>query len=580
MPNLQFDQLFVMSVSQKSGNQFQFGPTWNLITAKDNNVGKSTLVELLFWAFGCELNFDSKWTLQDCKVMVNFSIGTAKFTIHRYKDVVSVKLPNEQKQSFNKISDELAKWLAEQIGFKILLPSRKDELQVPPPAYFFLPFYIDQKKSWIKAWDGFENLGQYDNWKPTVIQYHVGLLTPEYFEIEHEKYIKKGEQRTVKVEIEKIDIALNIVDDYIPPISEAITTDTAKFELMTDEIRKDLSELSIQQESALNDLSRLQSEFSYLTHQQAVSTKIVSELDKDYLFSVENIEGDQIPCPVCGTVHDNSVYSKASILTDKQDAENQLEGITSDLAGLEKKIDKTNKQIATIKEKIVAINEKYVINEADSAEAPKVGLSDIIENIAGRSIKEKVTETKATKLVVEKGLKKEISGLNKEQNKVRDGVDRESILNSFTTMFASYTQALGAEDINAAEINSPLDYSKVQKEGGAAENVRAMVAYYLSVYNLIDKYGQDVKAPLVFDTPNQHEQSDTNYEKIIQLLLDKYPKNSQMFLCAMENDQLVNFVKVATVITLDENKILSTDKFEGVKDEFDKFEKENDELLR
>ena len=42
MENLVFKRLVVASDTLKSGNQFEFKPRFNLITANDNSVGKST----------------------------------------------------------------------------------------------------------------------------------------------------------------------------------------------------------------------------------------------------------------------------------------------------------------------------------------------------------------------------------------------------------------------------------------------------------------------------------------------------------------------------------------------------------
>ena len=43
MKNLEFKRLVVASDTLKSGNQFEFKPRFNLITANDNSFGKSTL---------------------------------------------------------------------------------------------------------------------------------------------------------------------------------------------------------------------------------------------------------------------------------------------------------------------------------------------------------------------------------------------------------------------------------------------------------------------------------------------------------------------------------------------------------
>jgi hypothetical protein len=84
MKNLQFKQLLLLSDTQKKANQFLFQKRFNLITADDNSVGKSTLAKLLLWTLGCEPDFDSSWKNTDCKCLVDFSINGANYKVLRY----------------------------------------------------------------------------------------------------------------------------------------------------------------------------------------------------------------------------------------------------------------------------------------------------------------------------------------------------------------------------------------------------------------------------------------------------------------------------------------------------------------
>jgi len=567
MRNLKYNQLHVVSNTLKAGNRFKLNPKLNLIKAEDNDVGKSTLVKLIFWALGCEPFFDTTWESTDSKVILEFTVDSKKYEVHRYKDIIDFHdINNNLKTKCTKITGEYSKLINDLVGFKAMLPNRNsEELEPPPPAYYFSPFYIDQKKSWSKAWDNFNNLGQYSNWYKTVINYHIGLLTPYHFEIEEDIYENKKEVKIIKDYIVKLETADDVLNDYIPESNS--TLDDEEFLEMTSEIKQELFALSKTQEETLEKLTLNQGDKAYTLQQIIISENILKQLDADYKFAVENIHDDTFECPLCGVEHENSVVNRASILTDKEKAAQQIEELQEELNKIEKRNSKYQKSIAKINLDIDAINEKYVVSDSDN----KFSISDTIEIMATNSIKNKIEKSKETKIVEESNLVKENKEYKKEQKAILTKEEKEEIRESFTSILTSYIEILEAEGINLSSITKPTDHSKLVKEGGAATGTRGMLAYYLAIYTLIEKHGNEVVAPIVIDTPNQHEQSIKNYDNIIKIITEKLSVNTQVIVCAMENEQLEPYESKATVIELDSNQILLKEKYEEVKLKFAEF---------
>lgn len=566
MKSLKFKQLLVLSNSAKAANQFEFSKKLNLIKATDNSVGKSTLLKLLLWGLGCEPELDTAWNAQDCKTIVDFEIDSNNYRVLRYKNQISLKENDLEYIEYQKITGDYSQKFAEIVNFKALLPNQSTGIvETPPPAFYFLPFYIDQRRSWAKAWDNFDNLGQYKNWKSIIIKYHVGLLTPVHFEKESEKSEKKEEQKKKEIEVTKIDTAIEVVDTFIP---QAVQTVTAIKEInkLTDGIKEDLKNLQQTQEKLLNELAIYTSDKTYLFQQQVMTEKLIAELDKDYLFTIENIEGEDIECPLCGVIHENSVLNRASIMTDKAQAENQLAEILAEIKKLEIKVIKNNQNLVNARKQIEEINQKYVIDEENE---DKVDFNKIIESIAGKSIKEAVTQSKVIKQSEIKQIDDDIKKLKKEQKELISVEEVETINSTFNSILSKYIKMLDAEAVNLSEINSPLDYNKIIKEGGAAEGARAILAYYLTIFTMVEKYGNEIKSPLIVDTPNQQEQSHTNYDKIVSLLTNEFSDDTQVIMSAMENDQLKPFADKAKIITLNGDKLLIKEKFDSIKTYFD-----------
>jgi len=562
MPNLKYNRLLVLSDTLKAGNQFEFPNKLNLITADDNSVGKSTVVKLIFWVFGCEPYFDSTWEAFDCKVILDFSIDTEDYKIHRYKDIIHFKDSNSDYQKYIKVTGDFSIMLAELFSFKAKLPKRNTEvLETPPPAFYFSPFYIDQKKSWSQAWENFDKLGQYSNWKKVIINYHIGLLTPEHFEIEEDIYKNKELKKTIGDELTKLKTATNVINNYIPKTNA--TTEIDEFEVMTEEIKIELQELSENQEKVLNKITIDESERTYLQQQAIISENIIKQLDADYTFAVENVHEDKLECPLCGVLHENSVINRASILADKQQAEEQLKDIFKSLNRLERGIQKTNNELEEIRISIQKINEKYISENKND-----LNLNQVLDVYASNKIQNKIEKTIEGKIVEENNIDEENDEYKKEQKALLSKEDKENINNYFIDTFSSYISTLDAEGVNLSKIKKPTDHSKVSKEGGAAEGIRGILSYYLTIYLMVHKFGNEVVAPFVIDTPNQHEQSIKNYDNIVEILSNDLPIDSQLILCAMDNKHIEPFAKNAHVIRLDSKKILQEEMYLELKEKF------------
>ena len=72
----------------------------------------------------------------------------------------------------------------------------------------------------------------------------------------------------------------------------------------------------------------------------------------------------------------------------------------------------------------------------------------------------------------------------------------------------------------------------------------------MAIYKTIVKYGNEVIAPYIVDSPNQQEQSKINYSKILSLIRESIPTGAQLILCAMRNDIINDFIKAYNVKTI------------------------------
>lgn len=552
MSSLKFKQLQILSHTQKSGNLFKFKEGLNLITALDNSVGKSTLAKLLYWGVGCDPVLDSKWKALECKTIVDFEIDGQAYRVMRSGNAVTFKHGDSDSIKFNKISGAYAEMISGVLGFHALLPNQKTKvLEVPPPAYYFLPFYIDQKKGWGSPWDSFDNLRQYSSWKESVIKYHVGILSPEYFENERLISENKISQKGIAQEVVKLNNALEIVLPYVN--SYVATINKEELDELSKEIENDLKELADSQESILDRLSKAETDRANISHQAIMARAAVSALDKDYVFAVENVPSGTFFCPLCGTEHNNSVINRSLILADKEEAISQLNTIEALQAASDIGVKRLRYKLEGVRQEISLLNEKYIIEEDNR----KVELSEIVNTIAAKSMQTDVFANKGSKEQEISSLKVKMKALTQSKKDLIDKDKANDVNSYFLERLALFVQIIDAKAVDLTLVKSPIGYNSIFKEGGAAEGARSILAYYLAIYSTISKFGNEVVAPIVIDTPNQQEQSAANYVKIVELITQNLPTDSQVIICALDRDAIQPIKDKAYVISLDESLLMN-----------------------
>ena len=466
------------------------------------------------------------------------------------------------KTFYDKVTGKYSEAIAEIFGFELLLPNRDSgKLEAPPPAYYFLPYYIDQKRSWSKALDNFGNLGQYSSWQSNTLKYHVGLINDKFFEIERQIVGKKEKRHEHEVRIEKFEAAISVVESIIPKNELIVSAD--EFANTTRELESLVSNLAKEQEDCLTSTSDINDEITFLENQRCMLSAMVTELLDDYRFTVENIPSDIIECPLCGVLHDNSISSRASILADSDKAQQELLSISSKISRLQGKKNLLSTEINRI------IGEMSQLDEKIRSTTKATSFEGFIHGVASNAVQNKVKTKISDESSAVHTIASQIKVKQKEQRELIPKEEKDSIYANFLKYLTRYLAKLDATNINLSEVEGPMDYNAIQREGGAAEGSRAMLAYYLAIYSSIKQKPNTSIAPITIDTPNQHEQSHINYSKIVTLIKENIiVPESQVFLCAMKNADLDVLTKHAKIFHLDAKKILYSERYKIVSDEF------------
>lgn len=563
MRSLTFQRLVLISDSKRLANQFSFQKRLNLITGKDNSIGKSTLAKSLLWTLGCEPVFDEEWKSNDIKSILYFTINNKEYFSCRGSHSIILGTIGDKAQRYINITGDFSKDFSDLVNFKMKLPNRGDgNLETPPPAYYFLPFYIDQIKSWSSPWNSFENLGQYSKWKGPLIKYFTGYLKPEHFDIEENIYEYSEIKKESANKIEKFQSAVEVIVDN--SVDSPIALDNNKFIKIQNEIKNELYDLIVYQTRLYDTQATITSNIYDLESQYALAISSANELEEDYKFAVESIPTDNLECPLCGTLHDNSLPNRALLLSEKDSLLNEANSIASKIGELNSSLNSLNDDAQFITNEIERINKKYI---TDDAAVENDLIAQVIDTISTENVSKNIQiKIDNEDLNINKA-NSSIKDLKKDQKKLLSTKEREELNSSFMSKLLANIEALGSTGINLSKVKSPTDYKQLLG-GGAAEAARGLLAYQLSILQQIHGAKSCVVPPFVIDTPNQQEQAGYRYETVIKELMRSVPQDYQIILCAMENDALNEFKHDANVIELNSNRLLTASQYNSLRSEY------------
>lgn len=562
-------KIWILSNLEKSANVFTFGPRMNLITSQNNSVGKSSLVKSILWTFGCEPYFDTSWKNLDVYCRVEFTVDNETYTIFRNQNKYLI-IKDEQYLFFNDFR-KFVDYFCNLVNFYPMLENRQTKiLELPSPAYYFAPFYIDQKKGWSNILNSFKNLTQYPYWQKPILNYHCGITSNEISKLDYR--ISK-----TKFEIKKhIDDRIKL-ENTIEFVSEVnlennfVTLNQNEINNNINLIDNDYEFLIKEQNFSLSQLNREKNILIDLKTQRSYSLKLAKELENDFFYATENISTDSVECPMCGTEHRNSILEKSKLVKEKDDLLQFLSQIDQEINLTQKQIDfykqqllNTGNNLATLHEKII-FDKTYLINSATTHQT-----IDLIENKANQSISVK------NELISK--LELEIAKTNGEKKQINNQFSKEQINLKFRDIFKDLNIFLNTDYSDDFIIKSNIQsYNQFDTNGGAADSTRSIFLFHSILIKLIENFSNEIIAPFIIDTPNQQEQAKENYEKIISTLFDKFSEDMQIFLCAMDNPALESFKKEANIINLTDRKsILQKNNYVEAMAYFDEFTKEID----
>ncbi|OAE96759.1 hypothetical protein AYJ54_36380 [Bradyrhizobium centrolobii] len=546
---MKFKRISLLSQDEKRAFTMEFHNEATVVKA-GNGFGKSALLKSLYDTFGAEPHrIDQAWRSANVISAVDFEVNGRPQTIMKFAGIYTVfdEGGNKTLQT-SSVTQGLAPFLADLLDFRLLMIDKREQVLIPPPAYAFAPFYMDQDRSWTSAWEPFRNM-YLPRSAATLADYHSGLKPNEYYAAQAERDRLATVLREAELRRDGVVAAVEELRTVEPDTDVHFNIDD--FQAETAELLAESTRLLDEQNSYRAKLSELIDARALWITQAEITRAALGETDE--VFKSAFGHPIDVECPTCGEHYTNDIAARFKIAADAEALIAVLNHARQEQQKLDKRIEIARHDIEAIDIAASSVRAVLATRKNDLTFGAIVAAEG--RNAATRVLRERVKEVDA-----------EIGGLNSKIEEIaatmRGLLDRKrsrTIKDLFASHFVSFAQQL---DVRIGDLPSNPMASTSHARG--SEGPRGLAAYNYAFLYTTQQYGSMVFCPIVVDAPNQQGQDAQHLPAIISFLVKKRPKGAQLILGVEEAVGITENDADIVSVGVRKNQLLNEAEFEAV----------------
>ncbi len=500
MKEVYFKSLMIADLQHKTARFQTFEKGLNVVTSTDNHVGKSSLLKSLYYCLGTEVKYDHVWDKNSKLYIATLSVNEKEYRIVRRIKRFAIFEGEKLLLITDSVTKELASFLGDIFNFAVYLPNKETrKVEMAPPAFTFMPYYIDQDMGWSGLYNSFESITQYksdDRLKS--LYYHLNIYTKATVELMAKRDQLK--ERTEKLESERnrlntILSALREETDNLPPadtvqeLEEHLEIPKKQVEQMVSQIGEVRNEIQCL-EMALNE---------HQLHLRAV---------QNHLSDKESATGHKYPnlyiCPNCGYASDKEIFNlvRSSYGSINEDYMCQQISLF---------IDSISQKLNLAKEKYVSLRQQ--MKETEQAFQTEKNEFDIYVRQRGLTDSIRRFQKQAREADVElQEIAQQINEIDKELRKLPNKKEVEAKYIEFTRLNIMSLDAWNPAYDENIHLLKPI------KAQGTLEN-KIILSQFVALFQTMEYFQSSAtRFPFVVDSPRAKEASMSSSKDILKMI--------------------------------------------------------------
>lgn len=527
---LTINQILVYSEASDKVYFTEFGPKLNVVHGR-NTSGKSTLIQLILYAFGindnkvklAEILSEEVFVRVDCSIDKPKETTSLNYVFLRQQETLLIKDHNGKVLRFNGIGGDssnehikLKGYLTKLFGFELNLESKSGVSQAPIET-MFLPYYVSQDVGWVYLRKSFSNLTYYKNFKDDFLDYYLGI----------ENATDREKKREIENEISRINQQIKFFTS-VETSSESLTVSRIIDDTLTGKANILMSSLSTKHEELLELENKYVSEsnnLSYLNKRYSV----VSKVDR----SQKNQEPGSHECPTCNQILPgqlDSFYVYHQSINDSSLLKTELK----------ERIKQKQSQVNTINKKLEEVRKKIEVEtrQFESYSTQNITLEKWIDNKSRLRLNTNLTSQVGELKFQLESKKEELSQYKTDQEIVSD---RQIKSSTFKKLFLAYNHSLGLPELEERRFTNLYDISSLPFQG--VQLHLALLSYHFAFNDLIKKTPEIHRFPFLLDSVFEGDADGINKSNILKFIVNHLPSDTQTMITIADSKKKDSKIK-------------------------------------
>lgn len=518
---LTINQIFIHSEANNKSFYTGFGKKLNVIYGA-NTAGKSTLIQLILFAFGINDNKAKLTKILEENIFIRLDITVKRnneaieYVFIRKDETIYIKDSKSEKVlTFSGISGnssvehaKLKEFFNKLLDFNLLLES-KTGVSKAPIETIFLPYYVSQDVGWVYLRKSFSNLDFYKNFKDDFLDYYLGITKLE----------DKEQRKILENELTEKKFRYNFYVNFERKDQTIVTS-----KLVDDSFKGKGQEFIDKITERKKTLLHHESTYVKKTNLLTYNTQRLSVISK-----VSRNHSNQFPgkdnCPICQQILPNDtkqIYEHYQEENDtvriKQRIQNENKKIQSDLNSLNKKIQELRGVLEDdYHQQVIYSNNNITLDEWIKTQANIKLENSIHENIGIlatdiEDIREKLKDFKND-----------------------DDIESERLVKNklFKKYYNANNNKLDVSVLGDSRFNYVYELSSFPFQG--VELHLAVLSYHFAFNKIINETESIHRLPFILDSIFKEDLDGNSKKKILEFICTNLPADTQTIISIADN---------------------------------------------